>query len=528
MAGEKNISHQINTAFLGISRRAESVDRKTLVQTFVELGPLIPVLSSRDHQIIYGRRGTGKTHALLFITEQAKAQSAIPVYVDLRNIGSSGGVYGDSQIPLAQRGTRLLLDVLGSIHEAILDYVIQADLNLAALGPILDRLAGATTELEVVGEVTRVVKNVSHSEQKSGSEIKLALSAKPSFEASRSNDHAASSEHEGRLEQSGHFTYRVHFGNVNKTLSELVKALSPRRLLVVLDEWSTIPLELQPYLADLVRRAMFPISGLTVKVAAIEQRSNFRLGSSPDYTGIEVGADASADVDLDDYMVFDNNSARATEFFEQLLFKHYSSESADKPEFEDAEALIQAAFTQRNAFEDFVRSAEGVPRDAFNILSIAAQRGLQDRISIPTVRVAARTWFQRDKESAVRSNGEAEQLLHWIVDDVIGHRRARAFLLRSNTRHPLIDALFDARVLHIIKRNISGHDEPGTRYDVYKLDYGCYVDLLATTKAPDKLLDLEDSGAAVSIPSDDYRAIRRAILHLDKFKTQPLLLRGER
>ena len=64
------------------------------------------------------------------------------------------------------------------------------------------------------------------------------------------------------------------------TLSELVRAISPRRLLVVLDEWSTIPLELQPYLADLIRRAMFPISGLTVKIAAIEQRSNFKIGSS--------------------------------------------------------------------------------------------------------------------------------------------------------------------------------------------------------------------------------------------------------
>ena len=124
---------------------------------------------------------------------------------------------------------------------------------------------------------------------------------------------------------------------------------------------------------------MFPISGLTVKIAAIEQRSNFKIGSSAEYTGIEVGADASADVDLDDYMVFDNNAERAIEFFGQLLFKHYSSESGERPRFDDADSLIQAAFTQRNAFEDFVRSAEGVPRDAFNILSIAAQRGLRKK-----------------------------------------------------------------------------------------------------------------------------------------------------
>lgn len=524
MSDAKSTSYLINTAFLGISRRAESVDRKTLVQTFVDLGPLIPVLSSRDHQIIYGRRGTGKTHALLYVTEQSKPESAVPVYVDLRNMGSSGGLYADTQIPLPQRATRLLLDVLASIHEAILDYVVTADLDLATLGPILDRLGEAITELEVTGEVKREIRDMLHSDQKRASNMKLTLSSKPSLEVNQGNDDTGSAEAESRVEESGQFTYRVHFGSVNKTLSELVKAVSPRRLLVVLDEWSTVPLELQPYLADLVRRAMFPIAGLTVKIAAIEQRSNFKLGSSAEYTGIEVGADASADVDLDDYMVFDNNADRAIEFFEQLIFKHYSSEMNEKPEFEDAESLIQAAFTQRNAFEDFVRSAEGVPRDAFNILSISAQRSLQEKISIPTVRVAARTWFQRDKESAVRSNPEAEQLLHWIVDDVIAHRRARAFLLRANARHPLIDALFDARLLHIIKRSISGHDEPGARYDVYKLDYGCYVGLLATTRAPEKLLDLDDSGSSVNVPSDDYRAIRRAILHLERFHQRPLLL----
>ncbi|HEY7335680.1 MAG TPA: ATP-binding protein [Bryobacteraceae bacterium] len=512
------MAYSINTAFVGISRRAESVDRKTLVQTFVDLGPLIPVLSSRDHQIVYGRRGTGKTHALLYVAEQLKIEGAIPVYVDLRNMGSSGGIYADPQIPLPQRGTRLLLDVLGAVHESLMEHAVTADLDLATLGPVLDKLAESITELEVVGEVHRETKLGARADREDSSTLKLSLQERPAVEATLTSGNRLSAQTESRLEESGSVRYRVHFGSVGRTLGELTKAFSPARILIVLDEWSTIPLELQPYLADLVRRALFPVSGITVKIAAIEQRSHFKIGLHGDYTGIEIGADASADVDLDDYMVFDNNADRAVEFFQELLLKHYSSEAVPKPEFRSSDDLIQAAFTQRNAFEDFVRAAEGVPRDAFNVLSIAAQRSLNDKISISTIRVAARTWFQRDKEGAVRSNLEAEELLHWIMDDVIAHRRARAFLLLSNTRDPLIDALFDARLLHVIKKSISGHDEPGTRYDVYKLDYGCYVDLLATTRAPDKLLDLDDRGASVSVPSDDYRAIRRAILDLQKFQ----------
>jgi hypothetical protein len=522
---DKSLNYRINAAFLGVQRRAEAVDRQTLVQTFVDIGALFTVLSSRDHQVVYGRRGTGKTHALLYLAEQAKKDGAIPVYVDLRYIGSSGGLYADTGIPIPQRATRLLLDVLGSIHESLLTYAVDAAMDLAAVGPALDELASAATEVEVLGEIHVESKQADGKEQQDSTSSKFVLQSKPAVEFGSASALKTSSQFETKVAESGTPRYRVHFGSTSKALAELVKAAKPARLLFVLDEWSAIPLDLQPYLADLIRRAVFPVPGITVKIAAIEQRSNFKIGSHSDYTGIEIGADASADVDLDDYMVFDNNAERAVQFFQELIFRHYKSEAMLKPEFGSSDDLIQAAFTQRNAFEDFVQSAEGVPRDAFNVLSIAAQRNMNDKISIPTIRVAARTWFQRDKDGAIRSNPDAQDLLHWIIDEVIAHRRARAFLLKSNTRHPLIDALFDARLLHVMKRSISGQEEPGVRYDAYKLDYGCYVDLLATTKAPTHQLfdteeDAEDVGATVKVPTDDYRAIRRAILDLTEFENR--------
>jgi hypothetical protein len=76
---------------------------------------------------------------------------------------------------------------------------------------------------------------------------------------------------------------------------------------------------------------------------------------------------------------------------------------------------------------------------------------------------------------------------------------------------------------------MSGQEEAGARYDAYKLDYGCYVDLLATKAAPAGLFgeqpDRDASAAEVMVPNDDYRAIRRAILDLDKFESrnQPTL-----
>jgi hypothetical protein len=382
MDEQKNINALINRAFIGISRRAESVDRETLVKTFVDIGPLFTVLSSRDHQIVYGRRGTGKTHALIYLADQESARKASVVYIDLRNIGSSGGLYSDTNIPLSQRATRLLLDLLAAIHDEVLGSALTLDLDLSKVGPALDDLAEASTEVEVQGQTTVETSTSTSQADEGSSNFGFAVQKDPSLVWSAGSKQSATVGESTHVTRLGSTQYRVHFGRVGNALASVVANLRNGTLLVILDEWSTIPLELQPYLADLVRRALFPVTGITVKIAAIEQRSNFKIGDGVDYAGIEVGADASADVDLDDYMVFDNNEDRAVQFFKELVFSHYKSENSTagdaspKPEYSTADQLVRVAFTQHNAFEDFVKSAEGVPRDAFNVLSIAAKRGI--------------------------------------------------------------------------------------------------------------------------------------------------------
>lgn len=83
-------------------------------------------------------------------------------------------------------------------------------------------------------------------------------------------------------------------------------------------------------------------------------------------------------------------------------------------------------------------------------------------------------------------------------------------------RHPLIQQLFDFRVLHVVKRGISAKDQAGKRFDVYAIDYGCYVELLTTSEAPAHLF-VDDDGKSVDVPMDDYRSIRRAVLTLSDF-----------
>ncbi len=212
--------------------------------------------------------------------------------------------------------------------------------------------------------------------------------------------------------------------------------------------------------------------------------------------GIEWGADVAANVDLDEFMVFEQNQDRARNFFRGLLFKDVTAGSNDGADpviaaLKSEAKLVREGFTDKRAFDELVRAAEGVPRDAINIAARAALRAAERQISVSDVRAAARAWFQNDKEAALRSRDEAQRLLNWIIDKVI--RRARGFLVNQKAAaEPLLLALFDARVLHAVRRGYSAQDEPGERYDVYVIDYGAYVDLIHTKPEP-----------LVTLPSDD-------------------------
>ena len=516
--------NEINTTFLKLSKRAETRDNAYLVNTFVNVGPLFTILSNKDHEILYGRRGTGKTHALAYVGDSIKKSGDIVINVDLRTIGSNGGIFSDNSLPITERATRLLIDTLSFVIDGIIEEVINEEsekYDMSVICPLADSLWEAATEIKVGYNVEVEIDQVSTNSSKDEENASFSLSLKDAaLGIGERNERSESSATSHKVKRQGSEIHRVNFSSVFKILQQLCQKLNVHTW-IFFNEWAEIPQELQPYLAELVRRTILPNGMITIKIAAIEQRTNLSLfDTNNNRIGIEEGADISTSQNLDEYMVFDNDETKALEFFKELLFHHYSSIN-DLSSVENSDDLINQAFTQSNTFHEFVRSTEGVPRDAINILGIAATKASDSKISMENIRTAARIWFSRGKEKAISTNEKAFDLLQWIRDKVIGERSARAFLLRTNHKDSLIDYLFDARVIHLIRDNVSGKDEPGIRYNVYSIDYGCYVDLMNTNNAPKGLFEVTEEGAEnsiyVDVPKNDYRAIRRAILDLNEF-----------
>jgi hypothetical protein len=485
-------SRHINQALLGITRRAESAHRHTLARTFVAVGSLSTLLHSTDHQILYGRRGTGKTHALLYLCDLIEGSGDIAVYLDLRTLGSAGGLYADTHLSAAQRAPYLMVDTLEALHEQLLTLAVERSVaDQDGLLRALDALAEAATAVEVVGEVQRETTvegstSTDHSDSVSGSLGARGAEAN----ATLSTSHRQSLSAESRLRRTGVEHHRVIFGPLNRALQAVVDALGDCRLWVLLDEWSSVPADLQPLLADLLRRSVFPTQGITVKIAAVEHRSRFRHRlASGEYVGIETGADAATTVDLDDFLLFEHHHTRAQGFFQQLFYHHTTGRLPPpmRETLPNPAAFIHAAL-KKNAFAELVRAAEGIPRDAINIAALAAQQAHDEQIAIAHIRKAAHDWYLRDKHHAINTHQPAQDLLRRLIDEVLGRRRARTFLLEQTTdaRNELILELHDARLLHLLARGITDPKKPGTRYDAFALDYGNYVTLLIndTTEVP--------------------------------------------
>jgi hypothetical protein len=109
----------INRGFNKVPKRAEGRVSAQLRDTFVDSG-VATALESIDNQILYGRWGTGKTHAFSYLAATRAEEGDIGIYVDLRTVGSAEGLFEGERIPPLERTARLLIDLLTAIHDAIL------------------------------------------------------------------------------------------------------------------------------------------------------------------------------------------------------------------------------------------------------------------------------------------------------------------------------------------------------------------------------------------------------------------------
>ena len=237
-------------------------------------------------------------------------------------------------------------------------------------------------EIVVAQQVER--EYTSGEERGSESSIGVKVSLLVRLRLSLSDKSTGKTTAQSRSKTSGRVRHRVQFGATSRLFQKVMDDHEAARCWLLFDEWSGIQLDLQPYLGEMLRRIFFASSKVSVRIAAIPHRTEWRISHAPgQYVGLEIGAEVfpllDLDLDLDEFVVFPARNrelqiVRAVGFFKNLLFfpaLSTCSPMSTSPGRQSRRPVPPSCSRRARPLEELIRAAEGVPRDA---LSLSGQR----------------------------------------------------------------------------------------------------------------------------------------------------------
>jgi hypothetical protein len=211
-------------AVVKVNKRAERQnDPAKLAEIFVHTD-LPTRCESTDHQLILGRRGTGKTHLLRYFQYTKQSGGGMVHYCDCTTLGSGLPSVSTDPVSVASKYFSAFMNDLGT---ALLDFAILLETPAAG---VQDKILGKLSE--------GLVKFMSPNDQ-------------------------------GVTEVASLFNYR----QIAETVGSILADLRIDRLFLVLDEWAQIPLAAQPYMAELIKRALLTVQRVSVPPGPFQRRS---------------------------------------------------------------------------------------------------------------------------------------------------------------------------------------------------------------------------------------------------------------
>ena len=495
----------IVSAVARIDFRAER--RDIFLELYEDTG-VLDSLASNSHQVIQGRRGSGKTHLIGSFEDKSVRyyKGFLAVKVDLRDCTNFP--------PNFDSATRTFWTFWVTMHQILAG--IRANLEVVRSGnPALfepDSYRGVT---DLIVRTSKRIRN---------SDLDNTIVGRFGSDWTHV---------EGFSAPSALFSDR---DTIQDTLEAILNALSIDYLVILLDEWSSVqPVEGQPEFAEALKKALFKSRRIAVKIATIRYRSRFETISDRGRVGLELGADLFANIDLDLEVVWERDPAKATRFFSSLLRKHLRhvlvQSGLSETELGENGAWYLQWFSSHDSFRELVRAGEGIPRDFLNIFKRAYSLLLQDapdkaeKISIRHVRSAAANWFEEDKRPAAQVDAESYGVFQELLELFVARKKIKHFMIAQTAAvDDNIQKLVDNRLLHRIKRGWSSKHHPGIRYDVFSIDYGAFVNLMDTDARKTLQLTFEPDGdedSDVPLETVDLRNIRHQLYSPTSQKKEP-------
>lgn len=469
-------SDTFRRAVLNIERRAErQIYHEKLVKCFVP-NRVLDELDTNSNQLIFGRRGVGKTHTLKAFLSQIAQRGSLCHYIDCTSFGSGLGADGSAK----NVGVRFFSKFVAVLTDELLEAATRTEEPRPGLH---DSLLTPLAQM---------------------SELAVPSSDGETFD----------------------------YSGIKRCTNELLDHLQADRVTILLDEWAQIPRQGQPFFSEFLKRAFFANPRVTLKIGVVDYtyRLSERIGEQ--LIGLERSADIFSDVRMDRFFVWDQDQEFVEQFFSEVLFNHLALElgsDMDVPAEQKAAHILNTLFTQRRVLSELCRASEGNARDFLVLFGKGhakfRQQSGHQKIGLEDVHAAAIELYRGDKYSNISTETPLEDFLDHLVNSVIREKRSRTFMVPYQFRlHPLLNRLYSARILHLLDVEWSHPHKPGERYSLITMDFGTYAAFRGTQNEPEQAtfwpIDHPKADELDLVPIDDRRSIRRIVVEkelLDKF-----------
>ena len=497
----------------GKSVRAE--DLESYDEFFVD--PLnTDTVKENTNQLLYGRRGSGKTLLLGALNDRIRGEfptnRVVSFYYTATNFRSSAEYGG--LVPTVKEKThaffhsfieQLCYDIVSLADEVLFekagwlqlltlageDRAGRRDQLIRAVVELLDSVAYGVESPLPSSKSTVLEQSESQEKSRSRSRgfgLKAAISVDPTIEANAAlgADRATKLMSDSTIRATQSSGRRFSPSRVRQLIVEIVDTLDLDYIIIFVDEWMSLA-DCQIEFAERLRQCLFGDRHIAVKIAADPFQGRFNnSGEGHNFRGLEIGGDIFVAVDLD--RPFRDPDRGGTLFVEALFrrllyFVPELEHHFGRPPLVNPDLFIETLFSTRRAFEELCLASNGICRDFYLIFQMCSKEiewtvTPGARINVEMVRRAIIEKTEQTYDRAVRSV-DSNTLLFEVITPHITSTRSRYFILESRPGEhtSVINDLLSKRIIHSVPSALL-HPAIRGEYDCFEIDYGIYVDLM--------------------------------------------------
>ncbi|WP_421862022.1 hypothetical protein [Motiliproteus sp.] len=424
---------------------------------YVDIGGNLGRIGAPQQQIVFGRRGSGKSCLFVHYLQEHKCDAVPPIYIladEFKRL-----TYPDVLI-------RLLIEILEGVPtkgywwKRILRQPTPTESLIKELRGLLD----LAEEAEVTSGHKLSIKETA--EAKSGAK---SLEVKGAQESAQEHSRS-SSFRERKLD-----TLERHLRDYKDAIQKSLASWGEVNVALLVDDFYLFPRDKQPDIIDYLHRLVRG-TGLYLKVGTIRHRTSL-IRNDNQTIGVELGQDVE-EISLD--RTFEDLGA--TQLFLSSMLQSLAARAGVSE--------IDSCFNPE-ALQALTLVSGGVPRDFLNILvnSIDAARAQnRTRWLTPTLiyRGAGRLSYTQKlknlKDDAGVDVAGLERVFVDLLQFCIRESKKTAFLISQDESqghplaHDLIHQLMDFKLIHVVEPDTSAASGRPGRYEAYTLDFALFTE----------------------------------------------------